>query len=374
MQCTVSMTVLYEISDRMSHVLQSKPETAKPNANLQRLDGLDFARFVAFVGMVLVNFRIVLAPTAEGGFTTLFEGKAAASFVVLAGLGLGLAAKKMDMRRIVPLTIMRALFLLALGLANTLIFDADILHYYAFYFLVCALFFRSGTTVLFTAVFAINVIFMAMMLFLNYDAGWNWDTFTYTDFWTAEGFVRNLMFNGWHPLIPWSSFMLIGFWLARIRLFKVRVQNRLIIIGGGLVLVAEILSAALSYPLALAAPELLDLAKTAPIPPGPLYILSGVGVACFLTGLCLRFSEPLRQVRLLPLLSPAGRMTLTLYIAHIYIGMGLMDELGLIGVGTAEQAVVWSLSFCAAAAVMAFLWSRRFRRGPLEMLMRKVSG
>ncbi|MGB0505695.1 MAG: DUF418 domain-containing protein [Pikeienuella sp.] len=358
----------------MSSVLQNNKRIAKPDAKSTRLDGLDFARFVAFVGMVLVNFHIVLAPTAEGGISSIFEGKAAASFVVLAGLGLGLAAKQMDMRRIVPLTIMRALFLLVIGLANTLIFDADILHYYAFYFLVCALLFRSRTTVLFTAIFAINVLYVGLMLVLDYDAGWDWATYTYTDFWTVEGFFRNLLFNGWHPLLPWSSFMLIGFWLARIRLFKIRVQNRLIIIGGGLIIVAEIISAALSYPLALVAPELLDMAKTSPIPPGPLYIVSGIGAACLLTGLCLRFSQILTRAGLIAFFAPAGRMTLTLYIAHIYIGMGLMEELGLIGVGTGDQAVTWSISFCAAAAIGAFLWSRRFKRGPLESLMRKISG
>jgi uncharacterized protein len=368
------MTVLYEMSDRMSHVLQSKMQVAKLDAKPTRFDGLDFARFVAFVGMVLVNFRIVLAPTAEGVITSLLEGKAAAAFVVLAGLGLGLAAKQMDMRRIVPLTIMRALFLLVLGLANTLIFDADILHYYAFYFLVCALFFRSRSTVLFTAIFVINVIFMGMVLFLNYDAGWDWATYTYTDFWTIEGFFRNLLFNGWHPLLPWSSFMLIGFWLARIRLFKVRVQNRLIIIGGCLVILATIISAALSYPLALVAPELLVLTKTSPVPPGPLYIVSGIGVAFLLTGLSLRFSEVLRRIGLIAIFAPAGRMTLTLYIAHIYIGMGLIESFGLIGEGTGDQALLWSVSFCAASALGAFLWSRAFSRGPLETLMRKISG
>lgn len=57
----------------------------------KRLKGVDFARFCAFLGMVLVNFRIVLTPEAnQSAFVNFFEGKAAALFVVLVGVGLGM--------------------------------------------------------------------------------------------------------------------------------------------------------------------------------------------------------------------------------------------------------------------------------------------
>ena len=88
--------------------------------------------------MVVVNFKI--AKGAEGGtgllhlLTSPLEGRAAATFVVLAGIGLGLAGLK-GLDQTIAVTIKRALFLLVIGLLNTTIFDADILHYYAFYFL-----------------------------------------------------------------------------------------------------------------------------------------------------------------------------------------------------------------------------------------------
>ena len=59
-----------------------------------RLEGLDLARFLAFVGMVIVNFKIAMgAETGDGVLNLLtiaLEGRAAATFVVLAGIGLGL--------------------------------------------------------------------------------------------------------------------------------------------------------------------------------------------------------------------------------------------------------------------------------------------
>ena len=62
----------------------------------RRLHGLDLARYLALAGMVLVNFRLAMAVPAEGegwlaGFFHLLEGKASATFVTLAGLGLVLA-------------------------------------------------------------------------------------------------------------------------------------------------------------------------------------------------------------------------------------------------------------------------------------------
>ena len=64
----------------------------------QRLYGLDLARYLAFVGMVIVNFKIARGADGTTGlaatFSSLFECSAAATFVVLAGIGLGLAAQR----------------------------------------------------------------------------------------------------------------------------------------------------------------------------------------------------------------------------------------------------------------------------------------
>ena len=106
----------------------------------QRLDGLDLARYIAFVGMVIVNFKIAMGADDSAGFAAtisgLFEGRASATFVVLAGIGLGLAAQRSAYSATLKVTLKRALFLLIIGLLNMTIFEADILHYYAIYFVI----------------------------------------------------------------------------------------------------------------------------------------------------------------------------------------------------------------------------------------------
>lgn len=70
----------------------------RPTLASDRLEGLDLARYFAFVGMVIVNFKITMGAEGEIGvlnlLTTALEGRAAATFVVLAGIGLGLAGLK----------------------------------------------------------------------------------------------------------------------------------------------------------------------------------------------------------------------------------------------------------------------------------------
>ena len=65
-----------------------------------------------------------------------------------------------------------------------------------------------------------------------------------------------------------------------------------------------------------------------------------------------------------------GQLALTLYVAHVVIGMGVLEVLGLMGAGTLGQSLAASLVFYAAAIAFAVLWRRRFERGPLEALFR----
>jgi uncharacterized membrane protein len=49
----------------------------------------------------------------------------------------------------------------------------------------------------------------------KYETGWNFANLKYQDFWTFKGFIRNLFFNGFHPVMPWTAFMLFGYWFGK---------------------------------------------------------------------------------------------------------------------------------------------------------------
>lgn len=101
-----------------------------------------------------------------------------------------------------------------------------------------------------------------------------------------------------------------------------------------------------------------------------LYALLGPAVALLWAAVLVLV---LRRVpRLLAVLAPAGRMSLTLYLSQSLVGsllfsgygLGLGDDVG-VGVAVATMAGVW-----AAQLGLAALWSRAFTIGPLEALAR----
>ena len=191
----------------------------------KRIIGIDVARALAVIGMIIVNFKIVLGANGLNwvkSFTGIFDGKAAATFVVLAGVGLALmtnsAIKNNDKSKLKIVRnriIKRALFLFIIGISYITIWPADILHFYGIYMLIVILFLTSEERTIIISAISLIIIFPILLSFWNYEIGWNFETLEYQDFWTINGFIRNLFFNGFHPVIPWTSFMLFGYWFGK---------------------------------------------------------------------------------------------------------------------------------------------------------------
>ncbi|MEM7659037.1 MAG: heparan-alpha-glucosaminide N-acetyltransferase domain-containing protein [Bacteroidota bacterium] len=74
----------------------------------KRIIGIDVARALAVIGMIIVNFKIVIGQEGASWLEALagvFNGKAAATFVVLAGVGMALltnsAIQREDQQKLV---------------------------------------------------------------------------------------------------------------------------------------------------------------------------------------------------------------------------------------------------------------------------------
>lgn len=351
-----------------------------------RLLGLDLARTLAYLGMIAVNFHIVMGggPLGDPALTTLFdlfEGKAAATFVTLAGLGLGLQAQK-QRPGLLAETLLRAALLFAIGLMNNAIFSADILHFYGVYFALGALVMGLRPHRLFLLALLIFMAFSALYFTVPYSLGWDFDTLTYHGLDQVEGFCRNLFYNGWHPVVPWFAFFVLGLGLSHLLTDPARAQNAplgLSLLGLVITVSADLVAKLLKSEFA-AYPELASFWGTAPLPPGPLYVLTGMGAAMATIGLCLWLCQAARRLavldRGLEILAAPGRMTLTLYVAHIFVGMSVLEALHLAhapGFAPPPDQVLEAIgTWMLAAIVFANLWQGRFARGPLEGLMQQV--
>ena len=163
----------------------------------KRILGIDVARALAVIGMIIVNFKIVFGSEGHPGFKAfaqLFEGKAAATFVVLAGVGLALmsrsAVKKNDQTKLNKVRwgiTKRALLLFIVGLSYLSIWPADILHFYGIYMLLTLFFLGSSTLLIFLSAMILVFVYPILMFNWPYESGWDFNSLTYEGFWTISG-------------------------------------------------------------------------------------------------------------------------------------------------------------------------------------------
>ena len=355
-----------------------------------RIIGYDLARALALFGMVVVNFKIVMGAAENGppwlvDLTGLLEGRAAATFVLLAGIGISLlsgkARRSNTPQATVPIRntlLKRALFLFVVGLLYTSIWPADILRFYGVYIAVAALLLTSSIRKLSILIVLLIVGFVVMFFAFNYEQGWNWKTLEYAGFWTPLGMTRNLFFNGFHPTIPWLSFLLIGMIIGRFDLNDLGVRRRVFWAGLVTALVAEVTSWLLIHSLSvgesIADQEVIvAIFGTKPMPPMPLYILAGAGAASAIVAGLVEIGVRCGSHRWIRPWVATGQLALTLYVAHVVIGMGILEAIGRLENQTLPFSLLASGIFFVSSVVFAYSWGCRFKRGPIEMLMRHLT-
>lgn len=356
----------------------------------QRVTGFDLARALAIFGMVIVNFKIAM--NAETGnlllmsFAGLFEGRASALFVMLAGVGVTFLtdnARASSDRALALKTrlslIKRGLLLIAVGLVYTPIWQADILHFYGFYFLIAATIFRVTDKALLVISAIIMLTFPLLMLFVNYEQNWNWSTLMYENFWSFDGLIRRILFNGFHPVFPWVAFLIFGMWLGRQDLSKNSLRKKLLAWSLVTLLVTECgfylirVTIGEGSALEMTPEEVTFLFSTSIIPPLPQYLISAGSSAVVVLVFCLYFSERFPESNINQWLYKTGQLSLTLYVAHVLVGMGILESIGRLENQTINFSLFSALIFCVCGVVFGVVWLKFFKTGPLEWIFRKVA-
>jgi uncharacterized membrane protein YeiB len=355
----------------------------------KRIIGIDVARALAVIGMIIVNFKVVFGENGLSwvkSFASIFDGKAAATFVVLAGVGLALmtnsAIKNNDQIKLKVARsriLKRALFLFIVGISYIAIWPADILHFYGIYMAITILLLTSkGKTLIINAITLI-VAFPFLMIFWNYETGWNFSTLDYQGFWTVKGFIRNIFFNGFHPVIPWAAFMLFGYWFGKQDLHNDKFIKKIFWISSIIFISIHVLSylsiSFLSEGNQETALELTEILGTNPMPPLPIYMFSGIAIAFAIISACILVAKRFKNNKIINALNKTGQLALTFYVAHVIIGMGIIEAINPAKIGnySIEFSVVYALVFSALCIVFAVVWRKHKTSGPLEWIMRKVT-
>lgn len=361
-------------------------ETAQPP---QRLQGYDFARAIAIVGMVLINFPLFLAAIeADAGtplawFANVHYGRAAALFVTLAGVGVALMGRGANPWAVRRTLLLRSLFLFVLGNALILVWPIDILHFYAFYLAIAALTLITlprwallvGIVLIAAATLAINIAWPNIeseldvsLLFPPVEG----DDSTY---WSPMGMAQNVFISGVHPVLPWIAFFMAGLWVGKYDLTDRATRQRMMMLGALLGVGAPFVSLLLEYATldGLLPPNAM-LYLGVLHAPSPLHLFAAIGTSIFVIALSQAIVARWPNARIVRALVHAGQVALTLYLAHALLGVVLpQDVLGMPRLPLA-WVVGYALAFSAVAIVLAHLYRLRFKRGPVEFLMRAVAG
>ena len=355
----------------------------------KRIIGIDVARALAVIGMIIVNFKVVFGENGLDwvkSFANVFDGKAAATFVVLAGIGLALmtnsAIKNKDQGKLKIARgriLKRALFLFIIGISYLTIWPADILHFYGIYMAITVLLLNSkGRTLIATAIILI-IAFPILMTFWNYETGWNFNTLEYQDFWTTKGFIRNLFFNGFHPVVPWTAFMLFGYWFGKQDLHNDKFIKKTFWISSIIFVSIQALSylsiSVLSEGNQETTKELIEILGTSPMPPLPVYMFNGIATAFAIISASIIIAKRFENNRIIDALNKTGQLALTFYVAHVIIGMGIIDAINPAKMGkySVEFSVSYALLFSFLCILFAVVWKKYKSSGPLEWIMRKIT-
>ncbi|PWI12547.1 hypothetical protein DIZ27_01515 [Streptomyces sp. NWU339] len=377
-----------------------------------RLVGIDLARGLAVFGMYSAHVGPDVTVGGPVGFLLeTARGRSSALFALLAGFSLVIITGRphprtgRSGRQAVARIVIRAAVLLGFGYALTALDTGVdvILSFYGLLFLTVLPLYRLRAKTLALIAGAGALILPQVLYAIRRSIeGGNWaDAITAGDPLarvSGTGEITELLFTGEYPVLTWMPFLVAGMAVAKLDLTRPGIRSRLALAGGALALsgyggswlalrlVPHALTAVAGatgggsaasgwWSDAVGEPEnrtpLAWLLVGAPHSQTTFSILGNTGVALMVLAACLTIAARLpRLTRLAAPVAAVGTMALTFYVLHI-VALWFFADVWYVAAIEADtmNALPVLLGFIAAATLLAAVWTRLFRRGPLEHLL-----
>lgn len=357
-------------------VAESTPLSGR-GRTARRMVGIDVARALAIIGMLAVNVgptRPAAAAMESGDFFWwLYElptGRASILFMVLAGVGMSLLTRRARITGApMPLAtiLWRAVLLIVLALGLQMMDHQVnvILASYGVLFLCAIPLLRAPTGILALIAGAGTLVFPMLWISMQLMTG---TTFRYvspafTD--PPQTMVHSIVLTGSYPVLIWSVPFITGMILGRLDLSAHVVQRDLVFFGLAAAVIGLGTATALLQLFGPVGSEAgWDQLRTAQgHSEMPLWLLSSIGIAAVILGVCLLTQHYLK--RWVPALVSAGRLAFTVYLTHLII-------LALVIRPAPEnlaQGYLVTIGLSATLVLAAHGWWVRFGTGPAERLL-----
>lgn len=349
-----------------------------------RRPGPDVVRALAMLGVITMNYHgylIIQGGRRDGGWAyDLFDPwvgplstRFAATFVLTAGVGVTLLTRSAlgDPARVVDMRwrlVRRGLLLYGFGLAFDFVWPGTILVYYGAMFVVAAL------------LFTLRIRWVLLVGLVAALAGWLIRWWVYereldghdTSWLTApgerspRGLVTDVFVNGTHPLLPWLAFLCTGIVVGRL---LDRAWWRPAAAGAGFVLFAAGTIAAAAG----MSDRALVVLSNDPFDRGVAYTASALGTALLAFAAITWVADRYASTPAVDALRRAGQTTLTIYVSHALVFNLLVDWLDVVEPGGLATSLGFAWAYWLVVTAAAIAYHRRFGRGPVERLYRRLT-
>lgn len=341
--------------------------SARPQGRLQ---GVDIARALAIIGMLLAHVGPMNSDGLGGRLYGLPHGRASILFVLLAGIGVSLLAGARDgwLQGAPARLAWRGVWLLPLGLwLQTLGITAlVILPLYAalFFVAIMLLYLPDRWLLLLAAGIAAAGPPTGLALEIHTPLVVGARELALGD--SPGEIALGLVLEGPYPMITWLVPFVFGMWLGRRDLRSGWTRLWCVLGGAGVTAVTLALAAGLQS--VFGEPDYLVGWDHLLLAEGhsemPLWLWGATATAVAVTGACLVLAD-LAGRWLWPLVA-MGQLALTFYVGHLLI-LARWPQLG--AAGSPGEALPVVAAFVAAGVALAVAWRWLFRRGPLEVIL-----
>jgi uncharacterized membrane protein YeiB len=353
-----------------------------------RIDGMDMARAIAIFTMVAVNYASLMEvdfshESWAGPFVDFLYGRAATLFVMLAGFSLSRwfgrhrPTGSCDGAR--RSLMIRCILLFTTGMGVSCWWEADILHVFALFLLLGGWFatwtdrrLKMATAAAILISFPVSAVLTA-----TYETT---DLIPYVEGqYRPVQLILEYLTSRYYSLFPWITFMGIGMLLGRMRHPARPLPERCLVISLLTCILVEWMASALSAWMEVDGwvPEVTwwyPFLRSDPFPVTPLFMVSSCASAFVVVSFCQIVFRSKMSAHLLRPVVYFGRMSLTMYVAHLAAGFVLLEWFeSTWGMVTPLLYFATVGLFCFSGICFASWWLARFRRGPMETVFSAVA-
>lgn len=338
----------------------------------RRLDGIDVARALAIVGMLLIHVGPSGIEDLPGRLYALSHGRAAVLFLLIAGVGVSLLARSRTVAALPGGLATQLAWRAALLLLMGLWLQAEvpglhiILQTYGMLYLLALVSVRLPGRWLLAVTAGCAIVGPLTFLIGRVHAPqvFNRSHVAFGD--PPLEVVQALVLAGPYPLLNAAVPFLLGLWLGRLDLRAGAVRLRMLSAGAATMLAGlvatPLLHARFGEPWSFADWHYVLAAE--PHSQMPLWLYPATATAVLVLVLCLWLAD--LAGRWLYPLSALGRVALTFYVGHA-LALNQWPDLLLSDQPAAALGI--SAAITAVAMLAAMIWLRLVPRGPLEALL-----